>query len=40
LEGAKLVEELMTTLARKIVKETADAQERGSKKAKKKGKKG
>lgn len=32
LEGAQLLDDLMTVLARKIVKETADAQERGRKK--------
>lgn len=32
LEGAKLLDELMTSLARKIVKEEADAQARGRKK--------
>lgn len=32
--GQKLLDDLMTNLARKIVKETADAQNRGAKKAK------
>lgn len=31
LEGAKLLDETLTTLARKFVKETAEAQERGRK---------
>jgi hypothetical protein len=32
VEGAKLLDETLTSLARKIVKETADAQKRGEKK--------
>lgn len=33
-EGFKVLDDILTTLARKIVKETADAQERGRKKGK------